>query len=306
MASPKTLSISVNFVTQFDSTKPFGVVCHDAGGANQIIAMLQYYGWRPAWAFVSGPAHSLWCRAFPDIAPAPMTEWIKHASAIISGTSCANDCEHLARGEAKKWNCLSITVLDHWTNYQERFTVGTQEVLPDEIWVVDGFAEQMALELFGGITVVRQPSCYQIVEAAQIAPLCQGTPNVLLYLLEPARSNWGRDEPGEYQALRYFLQCLPTTSVPMRTEIRLRPHPSEKPDKYDAFCNGDTNFPVVRASGSLSEELSQSRWVAGCQTYAMTIALAAGRTVFGTLPPWAPLCVLPHEGIIHLRYASSA
>ena len=53
--------------------------------------------------------------------------------------------------------------------------------------------------------------------------------------------------------------------------------------------------------GSLSDALSRAKWVAGCQTYAMTLALKAGRIVFGTLPPWAPVCVLPHEGIIHLK-----
>jgi hypothetical protein len=38
----------------------------------------------------------------------------------------------------------------------------------------------------------------------------------------------------------------------------------------------------------------------------MVIALAAGRKVVCTLPPWAPECTLPHDGLIHLKKISRA
>jgi len=51
----------------------------------------------------------------------------------------------------------------------------------------------------------------------------------------------------------------------------------------------------------LSEALRGARWVAGCQSFALVIALASGRDVVSTLPPWAPECALPHKGLIRLK-----
>lgn len=301
MAFPRIWSISGCFVTRFDSSRPFGVVCHDAGGANQIAAMLQGRDWRPAWVVAEGPAVAIWQRSFPDVAPVTGFAWLESVAAIITGTGWASDLEHQARGTARGAGVLSIAVMDHWTNFRERFVRNGQEVLPDEFWVVDDYAEQIVRSLFPGRPVVLQPDCYAEREAAQVTPVDAKTPLSLLYLLEPIRADWGRGEPGEFQALRFFLERLPALRLTPETEIRLRPHPSEAPGKYDAFLREGGGFPIRRAAGSLAEELSRCRWVAGCQTYAMTLALRAGREVFGSLPPWAPACVLPHQGIVHLR-----
>ena len=301
MAFPRIWSISGSFVTRFDPSRPFGVVCHDAGGANQIAAMLERWGWRPAWTVAQRPAAAIWQRSFPSVVPAADFSWLGNAAAVITGTGWASDLEHRARGEAQRAGVLSVAVMDHWTNFRERFIRNGHEVLPDEFWVVDGYSENMARSLFPGRTVILQPDCYGEREAAQVASLSEATPLALLYLLEPVRVDWGRGEPGEFQALRFFLERLPSLGLPPGTKIRLRPHPSEAPGKYDAFLRDGGEFPIRRAAGSLVEELSQCRWVAGCQTYAMTLALRAGRKVFGSLPPWAPACVLPHQGIVHLR-----
>lgn len=301
MAFPRIWSISGGFVTRFDHSHSFGVVCHDAGGANQIAAMLKARDWRPAWVMAEGPAAAIWQRDFPDVASEAGFAWLGSTAAIITGTGWASDLEHRARVAAHEVGCLSVAVMDHWTNYRERFVRHGQEVLPDEFWVVDDYAEQMVWSLFPGKTVVLQSDCYAEQEATQVAQVDAKTPLSLLYLLEPIRDDWGRSESGEFQALRFFLERLSFLGLPLGTEIRLRPHPSETPEKYDVFLRESEGFPVRRAAGALVEELSRCRWVAGCQTYAMTLALRTGRVVFGTLPPWAPACSLPHQGIIHLR-----
>ncbi len=301
MAFRRILSISENFVMHFDPSLPFGVVCHDAGGANQIAAMLQTYRWKPEWVIAEGPAAIIWQRHFPDTPrrsglPRPTGE-----AAIITGTGWGSDLEHHAREAARMAGIRTIAVMDHWTHFRERFVRHGREVLPDEFWVVDEDAEKMARALFPGKMVILQPDCYGEREAALVEPVRDTTPSTLLYLLEPIRADWGRNEPGEFQALRFFLESLPALGLLPSTAIHLRPHPSEAPEKYLAFLRDSEAFPVHLASGSLSEALSRCRWVAGCQTYAMTLALRTGRKVFGSLPPWAPACVLPHQGIVHLR-----
>lgn len=298
----KTFSTMESSATLFDSSAPFGVICNDSGGANQIIALLQYMGQVPAFVHMDGPAKNLWKQSFPGFTETCSDfSWLKHVSSVITGTSWASHLEHEARVQAQLLGIHSIAVLDHWANYQERFISNGKEVLPDEIWVTDYYARNIARRLFLDTPIVLQPDCYGEREAALVTPLTEATPQVLLYLMEPIRTDWGRGEPGEFQALRFFLERLPFLGLPPNTEIHLRPHPSDAPGKYDAFLNNCEHFPMYRSVGSLSDGLSQCRWVAGCQTYAMTVALRVGRKVFGTLPPWASSCVLPHKGIIHLR-----
>jgi hypothetical protein len=236
--------------------------------------------------------------------PCPITHdfsWLSQVSFLITGTGWASNLEFEARRLAKQIGLHSIAVLDHWSNYEERFSREGEIVLPDELWVVDSYAEELAHKAFPQVPVFHKPNSYAEYEAGLIAPITDSTPNNLLYLLEPIRLDWRQDEPGEYQALRYFLECLPRIGLPSGMVVYLRCHPSESPQKYAAFLNERRDFPVRMSSGTLAHELSASRWVAGCQTYAMTIALRAGRRVFCTLPPWAPVCVLPHQGIVHLR-----
>ena len=129
-------------------------------------------------------------------------------------------------------------------------------------------------------------------------------PPTLLYLLEPARDDWGHGRSGEFQALDYFASRWPLPGVPAHVRVVLRPHPSDPPGKYEGWVESHTGFVTTLETGvPLREALSDARWVAGCESHAMVVALAAGRTVFGTLPPWAPLCRLPQPGIIHLREA---
>ena len=54
-------------------------------------------------------------------------------------------------------------------------------------------------------------------------------------------------------------------------------------------------------SPSLALSISKAKWVAGCESYALVVALASGRNVYCALPPWAPTCRLPHPGITHLK-----
>jgi hypothetical protein len=286
----------------FASINSFGVVCHDAGGANQIFAMIRRWG-APVSITVEGPARTIWQRDFAD-APSKLEEglqWISEVSTLVTGTSWASDIEHRARKLARQHGVRSIAVLDHWTNYDERFAAGVDRVLPDEIWVVDRYAYELASRTFPGIPVSMKSDCYSQHELESIAPITASTPHVVLYLSEPARADWGRGEPGEMQAIRYFLECLSRLNLPSDTLVRLRPHPSDVPGKYGSFLGGGAGLKIELDAGRLNESLSSCRWAAGCQTYAMTLALGAGRTVYGSLPPWAPECKLPHEGIIHLR-----
>lgn len=300
--SRRILSISQNSML-LNLPAPIAVVAHDAGGANQIIALLQSHGEAAdIHAYMEGPALKLWQRAFPDNASqSSLDEALDGCPSLLSGTGWASDLEFNAIKTASAAGLRTAALLDHWTNYEQRFIRREQTVHPDEFWVVDQYALAIAKRAFPTGNVIQVPDCYLRAQAQQIsAPPSNG--QTLLYVQEPARSDWGRDRPGEFQALDYMIEKLPTMSLPKDLRILLRPHPSEDSEKYLDWVAQQTDLNVaLDNSPTLADAISHSHWVAGCESYALVVALASGRPVYCTLPPWAPACRLPHDGLIQVK-----
>jgi hypothetical protein len=282
------------------------VVAHDAGAANVVISALLKTGrvdWR---AHMQGPAEKLWKLAFPEIPLCGTQEnAILGADLLITGTGWETDIEHNARKLAQSYRVKSITVIDHWVNYKERFVRDGELVLPDEFWVTDEYAMEIALFTFPGRPILQIPNYYMEKQLRDIAQVKGSNRSELLYVLEPLRTNWERGIPGEFQALDYFISCLPELHLPTDVVIRLRPHPSEPNGKYSYWINQNPHINIeLDTSICIAESLGRAKWVAGCESFALVLALYAGRTVYCTLPPWAPICRLPHSGLIQLRELS--
>ena len=294
-----------NSVTDIHRLSPFGICCHDAGGAAQVASMIRSMGLMPEWAILEGPAISVFERICGTIPPLIETQTMSGVRTLLTGTGWASSLEHTARQEALKKGIYCVAVLDHWVNYGKRFERDGKVVLPDEIWVVDQFAEELANATFSDVKVYLKPDCYAEFEIPKISPIQASTPNTLLYLLEPVRSKWGREVDGEFQALEYFFQRIGFLGLPEDLQVSLRLHPSESGKKYDWIRKQVKGIEVESCEKALSESIGGARWVAGVQTYAMTLALKAGRRVFSSLPPWGPDKVLPHSGIEYLREISN-
>lgn len=300
---------------------PLTVVAHDAGAANHIFAWL---GDEHLTLCLAGPARALWqaylqktgrVSAYESrlslerdstqslLPESGLPAAIAGAATVITGTGWESSLEHDARKLARERGIRSIAVIDHWINYADRFVRNGEQVLPDEIWVSDFYAAEIAQAAFPTVRVVQQPNLYLAglvaeVESRQLPAATQGNDRVL-YVLEPIRHGWGElTEPGEFMSLDYFMAQRQRAPVSADAEIRLRPHPSDRPGKYDAWLARQDNPRVsLDRSPTLADALAWSNVVAGCQTYAMVLALACGRTVISTIPAWAPPCALPHEGI---------
>ena len=283
---------------------PTAVVCHDAGAANHILAWLADQPDHPVLPYMMGPARELWFRRFPALPLATgLDEAIRQSRSVLTGTGWASNVEHEARKLARKHSCYCVAVIDHWTNYPQRFERDGEKILPDEIWVTDEIASGLARRCFPETPIVTKPNRYLAGEIAHIAALPAGQD--ILYLCEPVRSNWGRDEPGEFQALDYFMASLDVLALPHDASIALRMHPSEPAGKYDAKLRQYRRL-RLDPNVQLAQSIANARWVVGLQSFAMVIALAAGRTVMSSLPPWAPECRLPHPAIIQLRHHPDA
>jgi hypothetical protein len=295
-----------------DLARPLIVVAHDAGAANHIFAWL---GDEPSNLCLAGPARFLWQARLQKIghgfvqSPLPepsLAAALASAATVITGTGWESSLEHDARKLAREQGIHSIAVIDHWTNYQQRFIRNGEEMLPDEIWVSDAHAKQLATATFPNIPVTQLPNLYLENLVQDVRRLKASSPNStcdnLLYVLEPIRQAWGPlPQPGEFLALDYFVENLQLVSESKALKIRLRPHPSDPPGKYDGWMARNDKLPLtIDTTSTLSESLAWASTVVGCQTYAMVIGLEMGYTVFSSIPPWAPPCVLPHAEVICL------
>lgn len=289
-------------------SSPLAVVSNDAGATNLIIGWLSERKDLSLRACMQGPAVDLWSRVFPQWCIMPLSETLNGASVLLSGTGWMSNLEHDARRMAKALGIPSIGAIDHWVNYRERFIRNEEEILPDEIWVADEYALLEAKRHFVNVPVTQLPNRYlesivsEINKYSKFTDRKASAPKVL-YLLEPVRQKWGVDNRlGEFQALDYFIEHLTALGLNDATKIKLRPHPSDKPGKYEDWLN-DQNMCnlTIDTDSSLVELIAWSDWVVGCETYAMVIALNANRYVVSALPPWAPPCRLPQKEVIHLR-----
>ena len=284
--------------------QPVAVVCHDAGAANIVLAEMQAAPSVKFLPVMQGPAANLWVQhGFKQSALLTLDDALLTARSVLSGTGWASDVEHKARQRASELGLTSVAMIDHWVNYPARFERHGELVLPDELWVTDTYALDIAAASFQRQSIRLLPNRYLQAQVSNIAALSGSATSKLLYVLEPLRFSWpGCAQPAEFDALDFFVSNLSKIVSGKGLNIRLRPHPSDAEGKYTDWLTTNAKHGITMdTSSSLSEAIGCAEWVAGCETAAMVVALAAGRKVLGTLPPGAPKCRLPHNGIVHLR-----
>lgn len=274
------------------------IVAHDAGAANHILCWIAAEP-KPYRVRFDGPAARLWSERFQEVSPpATLDADLNGVDCLLTGTGWASDLEHAARRAARDRGIRSIAVIDHWVNYRMRFERDGELVLPDEIWVTDDYALTEALRVLGEVPVVVKTNLYLAEQVAKAGRLPDA--GDILFVAEPIRDDWGKGTPGEFQGLDYLATHRDAAGIDGGATLRIRPHPSDPPGKYDDWI---ANHPgsLLDCSSDMGEALRDAKWVAGLQSYALVIALASDRLAISALPPWAPPNCLPHDGLIHLR-----
>ena len=164
---------------------------------------------------------------------------------LLCGTGWQSDFERVAILLGKEAKIKTIAFLDHWVNYTARFLDNGRVILPDEIWVGDEHAKEIAEKEFPEIRVALQPNPYvdDLMRELDVLKI-EGSDSSLnkgniLYVCEPVREHalryhgderyWGYTEE---EALKYFLHHIPVLFFDV-TGIVLRPHPSEPAGKYE-------------------------------------------------------------------------
>ena len=285
-----------------------GIVSHDAGGAE----LLSH--WLPTskdYSFsyhLSGPAINIFKKNVGTVDILSLDKLVEKCSSLICGTSWQSQVELSAIEEFKKCGKHTIAFLDHWANYDQRFRMENKLVLPDEIWVVDEYAEKLAKTCFPGVIICRKNNWYfeKIKKSFLNISNKSVTEKSILYVCEPIREHafintgneryWGYTEES---ALEYFLENITFFGKGIES-IVVRPHPSENLDKY-SWVLDKIPLPIALGSkDSLTNEINNSTVVVGCESMAMIAGLLADKLVVSSIPPGGRQCQLPHHDILHL------
>lgn len=290
---------------------PLLVAAHDAGGA-EVVSSWVLRNWHTAFHLVAeGPARAIFLRKLPACSislRSELPQLIRSSRFLLTGTSWGSDLEFQAIKLAGTCKVRSASFVDHWVNYPQRFSCNGESVLPNEIWIGDEFALNVAKQHFPAEIVHLEPNPYfaDIREEFELLPQQKQPGNELriLYVSEPIAEHFAlpayrHQHPGydEYGAIANFLLQLNVVKERPVT-IRLRLHPSETKSKYAPVLQGQCSHNLHYSEGtSLLQDCAWAQWVIGCESMAMVVGLIAGKPVFTSIPPGGRNCQLPQPAI---------
>jgi len=286
------------------------IVSHDAGGAEILSAWVCFQS-EPYCLVLDGPAKKIFEQKLGYVNNFSIEQAIQAADWVLCGTSWQSELEKRAVKLAKSRGKKVVSFIDHWVNYTERFMFEASMILPDEIWVGDPDAEKLAKDLFLDTKIQLQENPYfreLKIKLEKFNRFCENSNNGnILYVCEPIKEHaliqygderyWGYTEE---DALTFFLKNISFLVSDIK-EIRIRPHPSENPSKYQ-WCTLNTRLNIVfGGKKSLLEEIVMSDIIVGCESMAMVVGLLANKRVISSIPREGKVFGLPQVGIEHLR-----
>ena len=287
------------------------VVSQDAGGAEIVSSWVRQNSENDYNFLLDGPAKKIFQKKLGDIqnnANAGFKQLVEIVDFVLTGTSDSSDLEKEAILQAKKHSTDSAAFLDYWYGFRKRFEINGQLTLPDEIWVGDNYAYDLAKQELPEAVVVLKNNPYldDILKEKQVLEKRKKLRNEILhilYLCQPYKQEI-RNEKGEQKiitdnlALHYFFEIL-TRNIPIQAEVRLRLHPLESSGKYRELISlFSKEIKISESSGRrLAEDLVWSDVAVGMHAQALAVAVSFGKKVYHCIPNGGHQCVLPHKEI---------
>ena len=291
------------------------VVAHDAGGANLVAAWALERRDSVRFTFVlSGPALRLFEATLGPVkveALENLRSLPPNSTLLVCATSRDWRPVVSAVELARELGIRSAAYLDHWMNYPLRFGGGDawQANLPDEVWVADRYAWDIALREGFPASKLRlkgNPYLDQLAQRVRhVRNARERQERVLLYVTEPIAElliAQGRlaDEYGytEFSLLDEVLTAVQQSSGAVARVI-IRPHPSESAQKYaEVIARHRGTVPVsVSWEPDLAADLAQASVTVGAHSMALVAAMAAGLKAVSYIPENGRPCMLPHDGL---------
>ncbi len=286
--------------------KKYAVISHDAGGAELLSSLIRNTNLDCNYC-IRGPAKNIFKNKLKIKNARNFERIIEGSTIVLCTSSWESDHEYKAIKYAKKIKKYTIVLFDHWVFYKERLIRRNLLVIPDEIWVVDKYAKEIASKHFPMVKIkIKKNYFLQNFQKYLSNNQSNANTNNILYVCEPIKNHaikmfnnafyFGYDE---YEALSFFLRILPKLKIKYN-KIIIRPHPSESKMKYN-YLKKISNKISISNSKLLINDILSSHSVFGCDTMAMVVAKKLKKKVYCTIPKSGKKLSIPINGIVRLN-----
>lgn len=300
------------------------VVSCEAGGAEIISSLLRRIPDGNYCFCLEGPAEKIFKGKLGEFKTASIDHINNMGSddLLLTGTSWIPSLERNALKLARENKLPSVSIIDHYTHYRERFLPrelwgdipsNWTDFLPDNVFVCDEYAYELAIKCgFPEDKLKQMENPYFQDLSEKIKNLSNkneaGKTFKLLYLSEPILDDlvatygdadyWGYNE---FDLAEHLVKSVnKNLSSGKKIEVRFRLHPNEKKDKYNKYIN-ECGTMHRSENADLLEDLAWSDAVLGGESIALIIALNAGKPVYSFLPKSSKKpCALPHKEIMRI------
>ena len=288
-----------------------GVACHDAGGAE----ILASYCYRENASYVfsiKGPALGVFQRKFGNFENVKLEVLIDSADELFTGTSGNSKFEIEAIRMAKKKGLKCKSFIDHWINYEMRFTDSDgQLILPDVLVAGDIYAENILKSVFPNHPTEYIENSYWKDLREYIELKNQNSYSVnrskCIFLSEGMSEFYSKKQQGfkgsfdEKDLLISLIEVIKKIDSEI-DEIVIRLHPSDELNKYAEIESKYSDLiKVSHSKMELWEELSKYKLAIGFQSMALVIALQMGLRVVSIRPEGHPDIEIPFQEIERLE-----
>ena len=274
------------------------IICHDAGGAEVVSSWANHNPENKYTFILQGPAKNIFYRkkiGKPNYTSKHLNQLISKSDFVLTGTSWGSNLEKRAIKNAKINRVKVASFLEHWCYYPERFQIDVETILPDEIWVGDEYAIEIAKEHFPSekIKFVSNPYFEDIkyeIEKIKINNKIDDTLRIL-YVSDVQQEfsikNYGHPHYfgyNEYEAMDDFLKKIVKKKL-KKYKIRIRLHPSDVTGKYKHIIHNHPELPLKESKTlSLIKDCIWADWIVGQESMAQVVGLITGKKVFSSIP----------------------
>lgn len=203
---------------------------------------------------------------------------------ILYGTGWQVDFSEIIKETSMKQNIKSVALIDHWTNYKERFK---KNCLPDNIIVMDDIANNIAKKIFNFDVNIIQLKNYFLEEVYLSFKSKQNkSANSIVFISEPisinAKNNFNNKNAfgfTEYSVIEDLIQKF--------GNICIRLHPAEDQNKYSEIIKRykTNNISIINSyEEDLIDTLSKSKLTIGMDGMALFISYILGIHTISYMP----------------------
>jgi len=272
--------------------KNFLVVANDVGASHFIKSFISHFKISAKY-YLKGPAIKVFNKKKINQS---LEKTIKRHDIIITGSGWMSNLEKRAIKYSNKYSKLSISFLDSWANYKERFLIDKNFILPSQIWVFDKYAYIIAKKVFfnKNVEIVKKKNYFlsefkENIKNIKNIKKIKKINNSILYLssnFNGSNKNFfnNKSDIDLYLFNTFLKKIKKNFRLKKIAAIHIKLHPTEKPFKYQIFKKKFPNLvTILNKKTPLLPLMLQYKIAAGSETFALVLAKICGLKVFNNV-----------------------